>query len=40
MGGGFILELGKFGVNRGAVGEIMDDEGRRGVGVDTRRGDV
>ena len=32
------MELGKFGVSRGMIGEVVDDEGRRGIGVDTRRG--
>ena len=40
MGGGFILELGKFGANGGTIGEVTNDEGRRGVGLDTRRGNV
>ena len=40
MGGGFILELGKFGANRGAIGEVMDDEGRRGIGLDAGRGNA
>ena len=31
MGGGFILELGEFSANQGAIGEVADDEGRRGV---------
>ena len=34
------MELGQFGANRGARGEVTDDEGRRGIGVDTRRGDA
>ena len=40
MGGGFILELGEFGANGGAAGEITDDKGRRGVGRDARRGNA
>ena len=40
MGGGFVLELGEFGANRGAVGEVTDDEGPRGIGGDARRGDA
>ena len=40
MGGGFVLELGKFGVNRGVIGEVTNDEGRRGVGVNAGRGDA
>ena len=34
------MELGKFGADRGAVGEVTDDEGRRGIGWETRRGDA
>ena len=34
------MELGKFDVNRRAIGEVTDDEGRRGVGLDTRRGNA
>jgi hypothetical protein len=26
MGGGFIVELGEFGANRGATGEVVDGE--------------
>jgi hypothetical protein len=37
MGGGFVLKLGKFDVSRGMIGEVTNDKGRRGVGVDTRR---
>ena len=40
MGGGFVLELGKFGANGGTAGEVMDDKGRRGIGRDARRGDA
>jgi hypothetical protein len=40
MGGGFVLESGEFGANRRAVGEVMDDESRRGIGGDARRGDA
>ena len=40
VGGWFILELGEFGANRGAVGEVTDDEGQRGIGGDARRGDA
>ena len=40
MGGGFVLELGEFGVDRGAAGEVMDDKGRRGIGREARRGNV
>ena len=40
MGGQFVLELGKFGANGGAAGEVTDDKGRRGVGREARRGDV
>ena len=40
MGGRFVLELGEFSVDRGAAGEVMDDEGRRGIGGDARRGDA
>ena len=40
MGGGFVLELGKFGADRGAVSEVTDDEGRRGIGGKARRGDA
>ena len=40
MGGGLVLELGKFGMDRGAIGEVMNDEGRRGVGVNVGRGDM
>ena len=38
MGGRFVLELGEFSVNRGAAGEVTDDEGRRGGGREVRRG--
>ena len=34
------MELGEFGANRGAAGEISDDKGRRGIGGDVRRGDA
>ena len=34
------MELGKFGADRGAAGEIMDDKGRRGVGRDAWRGNA
>ena len=40
MGGGFVLELGEFGADRGAAGEVVDDEGRRGIGREARRGDA
>ena len=40
MGGGFVLELGEFGADRGVAGEVADDEGRRGIGRETRRGNV
>ena len=40
VGGGFILELGKFSANRGAIGEVTDDKGRRGIGLDVRRGNA
>jgi hypothetical protein len=40
MGGGFILELGEFGVDRGVAGEVLDDKGRRGVCGDARRRDA
>ena len=40
MGGGFVLELGEFGADRGAAGEVADDEGQRGIGGKTRRGDA
>ena len=40
MGGGLVLELGEFSADRGAAGEVMDDEGRRGIGGDARRGDA
>ena len=40
MGGGFVLELGEFGADRGAAGKVADDEGRRGIGGDARRGDA
>ena len=40
MGGGFALELGKFGADGRATGEVMDDEGRRRVGLDMRRGNA
>ena len=40
MGGRFILELGEFGANRGVAGEVTDDEGRRGIGGEVRRGDA
>ena len=34
------MELGKFSANRGVVGEVTNDEGRRGVGVSVGRGDA
>ena len=34
------MELGEFGTNGGAAGEIMDDKGRRGVGRNARRGNT
>ena len=40
MGGWFVLELGEFGADRGAAGEVADDEGRRGIGREARRGDA
>ena len=40
MGGGFALELGEFGADRGAAGEVTDNEGRRGIGWEARRGDA
>ena len=40
MGGGFVLELGEFGVDRGAAGEVTDDKGRGGIGREVRRGDA
>ena len=40
MGGRFVLELGEFGADRGATGEVTDDEGRRGIGGEARRGDA
>ena len=40
MGGGFVLELGEFGADGGAAGEVADDKGRRGIGREARRGDV
>ena len=40
MGGRFVLELGEFGTNRGAAGEVTDDEGRRGIGWEARRVDA
>ena len=40
MGGGFVLELGEFSTDRGTVGEVTDDKGRRGIGRETRRGDA
>ena len=40
MGGGFVLELGEFGADRGAAGEVADDKGRRGIGREARRGDA
>ena len=38
MGRRFVLELGEFGADRGVAGEVMDDEGRRGIGREARRG--
>ena len=40
MGGRLILELRKFGTDGGTTDEVMDDKGRGGVGVSTRRGDM
>ena len=40
MGGGFVLKLGKFDASRRMIGEVTNDKGRRGVGVDTRRGNA
>ena len=40
MGGWFILELGEFGADRGAAGEVAEDEGRRGIGREARRGNA
>ena len=40
MGERFILELGEFSADRGVVGEVAHDKGRRGVGVGTRRGNA
>ena len=40
MRGGFVLELGEFGADRGAAGEVADDESRRGIGREARRGDA
>ena len=40
MGGGFVLELGEFGADRGAASEVTDDKGRRGIGREARRGDA
>ena len=40
MGGGFVLELGEFGADGGAAGEVADGEGRRGIGREARRGDT
>ena len=37
MGGRFVLELGEFGADRGAAGEVTDDEGRRGIGREVLR---
>ena len=34
------MELGKFSADRGAAGEVADDEGRRGIGREARRGDA
>ena len=34
------MELGEFGADRGAAGEVTDDESRRGIGRETRRGDA
>ena len=34
------MELGEFGADRGAAGEVADDEGRRGIGREARRGDA
>ena len=34
------MELGKFGASRGTIGEVVNDEGRRGVSVDMRRGNA
>ena len=40
MGRQLVLELGEFSADRGATGEVTDDKGRRGVGVNVRRGNV
>ena len=40
MGGQFILELEKFSADGGAAGEVVDDEGRRRIGVNVERGDA
>ena len=40
MGGWLVLELGEFGVDGGAISEVVDDEGRRRIDVNARRGDV
>ena len=34
------MELGEFSADRGAAGEVADDEGRRGIGGEARWGDV
>ena len=40
MEGQLILELGEFSMNKGMVGEVVDDKGRRGVGVNVEKGDA
>ena len=40
MGGGFVLELGEFGADGGATGEVADDAGRGRIGREARRGDA
>ena len=34
------MELGEFGADRGAAGEVTEDKGRRGIGRAARRGDA
>ena len=40
MGGWLIPELGEFGVDGGATGEVVNNKGRRRIGVNTRRGNA
>ena len=40
MEGQLVLELGEFSINKGMVGEVVDDKGRRGVGVNVEKGDA